>query len=159
MIKTQFKNTKHANSSTFLNKTVAVLCAVTVWFSINVSETAYAMQDGLVARNVSFDSRSGSENEMMQANGPSAASDSVAQSPVLDEGSTLLGLEYSTIATVALLVGFSLVAYSIATAGKNGWGWFTMCVAVGVIAFCGRFTTSLIREVASSGDCPPDWDE
>ena len=64
----------------------------------------------------------------------------------------------SGIAIIAVsLIGFTLLSYSLITAGKRGWGWLVLCFAGGVILIFARLGVSLFNEI-SSPNSVQDWD-
>lgn len=62
-------------------------------------------------------------------------------------------------ALVGGLVGISAMSFSLITQGKQGWGWFAICVLGAILLLTIKAGTSLFLEVSSSVEGPSDWDE
>ena len=53
----------------------------------------------------------------------------------------------------------SLLGYNLLTSRKQGWGWATLVVFAGILAFFLRVGISMFREIASAAHGSSDWDE
>lgn len=62
------------------------------------------------------------------------------------------------VATAATLITITLLAHNLLTSGKQGWGWATLAVFVGVFLLAVRVAVSVFREVSSANSIA-DWDE
>jgi hypothetical protein len=49
----------------------------------------------------------------------------------------------------ASLITFTLVSYSLLSAGKRGWGRATLCIAGGILMIFVKLATSLFKQVSS----------
>jgi len=56
-----------------------------------------------------------------------------------------------------LVLGLSLLIYNLLTTGKKGYGWTTILIVVGILAFGLRIAISVFREMASSAS-GSHWD-
>ena len=56
-----------------------------------------------------------------------------------------------------LLVGIGWILYDLLKTGKKGYGWATILMLIGVLAFTLRVAVSVFREMAA-GASGSDWD-
>ena len=59
---------------------------------------------------------------------------------------------------VVLFAATALIAHSLLTNGKHGWGWVTIGILAATIVFIAKIGLSMFQEMAVS-DGPTDWDE
>ena len=143
---------------------VAMVCAVTVWFSFNLGDSLYAAQRRL------------SVSAPALKHTTEAKSGGIAVGGIAVEGIAVEGIEGHGVAGEALTNGIaladgsglvaaaisvfvvSLVGYSLLTAGKQGRGWLVVCIVAGLILFVGKLGLAMFTEVSAS-NYPSDWDE
>ena len=123
-------------------KWIAILCAVTIWFSFIASHSIQGAQiDSSVAAGQSTSDSVMPNTDMLPA------------SPI-----DLPGIEWGSITTIVASVGALLIGFNLMTAKKQGWGWSILCVAGAVLAIFARMSASLFCEISSDATGISDWD-
>ena len=133
---------------------VAMVCAVTVWFSFNLGDSLYAAQRRLsvsapALKHTTEAKSGGIAVEGIEGHG--VAGEALTNGIALADGSGLVA------AAISVFV-VSLVGYSLLTAGKQGRGWLVVCIVAGLILFVGKLGLAMFTEVSAS-NYPSDWDE
>lgn len=58
---------------------------------------------------------------------------------------------------VVLMIGLGLLLHNLFATGKKGWGWVTLMMLLGIMAFMLKVAISIFREMAG-GASGSDWD-
>jgi hypothetical protein len=116
----------------------AMVCTLAVWFSFSVGQSVQAAQ-----------------SDHWNSATPVVSESGVPQAVGVTE--SLLATSSGLAIIAASLITFTLISYSLLSAGKRGWGWATLCIAGGILMIFVKLATALFQEV-SSDDGIQDWD-
>ena len=131
---TKFKS----RSSLRARKLVALACTIAVWFSFNVCDSLQASQSDFAI------SAAPATSQISSVVPPQSADSLLATS--------------SGVAVVAItIITIVMLAYSVLSSGKQGWGWVTLCIVASIIMVLARLGIALFREISSANSIQ-DWD-
>ncbi|MFK7766775.1 MAG: hypothetical protein AB8B55_06100 [Mariniblastus sp.] len=126
-----------------IKRSIAVVCALAVWFSMGVGSNVKAAQ---------------AMPDASAVTAPVGAVDAEVGAAQVQQPVNFV-FETPTLITVALITATFLIGYNVFTSGKHGWGWLTICIIAGMVAVFLRLGVSMFREIASASvGSVNDWD-
>jgi hypothetical protein len=137
---------------------ITLLCIGSVWFAFNLESTLQAAQRGN-ANELRTASVVGAPMDSASDQAPSVDSDAMPNETSLnstDQGSFLLS-STGIIVTIVSMVAVGTMGYSLASAGKRGWGWVAVCLVGSLLALIVKLAVSMFQEISTENSVA-DWD-
>ncbi len=135
---------KHIRNSRVIRQSIAVICAAAVWFTFNLGGSLQAAQ------------QERSTGAVPAESGQAIGFDGLVGADLTIAGSMFNSTSSVTIAAVSLIT-ISMLGFNLASSGKRGWGWMTLCVFASLIAILGKLGISMFLEISADNEIH-DWD-